>query len=576
MPLKYFFVSLFFLSFILPNAQKIQLKSAGKTVADWEEVAKQQINLDSDSTLFIPFLKPLKDRNLDTDKILYDAILANYYGRAFDRVNEKSNRHYLRAIFSARKLNNKELDIWATLNYAEYYYNFRQMHKALPLYISAIEKIEQIGAQHILFPGESFTKIAFYMGTIGDKSEAIKYLIKAKQFTQPNSANYAMILDNLGMYYLKVGDVKNAQENIQQASTLSKSVGDDLRYAKTLGNLAQIYERSGDYARAIELISEDVSISERYKSDQNTMYAYTMLARLFIGNKQISEAKEALEKATAIARTKPYFKINELDILKLKLDIIYKEHRDDAELGIRRRIEVLEDSLNKTDGVLPLNQANWMMQKRKYVQNVASTNQKLSRELFWKNLIFTISGVLIVIVIVMFIFTKNRARKKQIQNEKKIADYEDAKLQIEQKLLAANRTLDSQIDFLKEKNIQIQQLYQEIENGKEAKSSYLEEDRGKLDDLLQSHLMTEENWLNFRREFQKEYPDFYQFLKLDYPEVTDSNLRIILLQKLGFTNAEIAGLLGITIDAVKKSKQRLKHKLGEKYNVLVSRIFSTN
>lgn len=60
----------------------------------------------------------------------------------------------------------------------------------------------------------------------------------------------------------------------------------------------------------------------------------------------------------------------------------------------------------------------------------------------------------------------------------------------------------------------------------------------------------------------------------NFPEITDSNLRIILLQKLGFTNAEISGLLGITIDAVKKSKQRLKRKLGEKYDLLFQMIAS--
>ena len=56
----------------------------------------------------------------------------------------------------------------------------------------------------------------------------------------------------------------------------------------------------------------------------------------------------------------------------------------------------------------------------------------------------------------------------------------------------------------------------------------------------------------------------------DFPEINDSNLRIILLQKLEFTNAEISGLLGVTVDAVKKSKQRLRKKLGDKYVELES------
>ena len=152
--------------------------------------------------------------------------------------------------------------------------------------------------------------------------------------------------------------------------------------------------------------------------------------------------------------------------------------------------------------------------------------------------------------------------------EEKIVEFENSKLQIESKLLDAHRTLDSQINFLKEKNIQIQKLYGEIEIIEKSKSASKNSDHVKLDDLLKSHLMTEENWRNFKNEFQSEYFEFYSNLMANFPEITDSNLRIILLQKLGFTNSEISGLLGITIDAVKKSKQRLKRKLGEKYEQL--------
>ena len=376
------------------------------------------------------------------------------------------------------------------------------------------------------------------------------------------------------MSYFKKGDLKNAEKNIQEASSLAKSIGDQLRYAKTLGNLAQIYERNKDHKTAIKLVLEDIRISEETKSEKNLMYAYTLLSRLYIAEKQFDEAKIAVEKACEIATSKSYFKINELDILKLRLQILQNDSKKDEELTIRRRIEILEDSLNKTDGVLPLNQANWLMQKRKYQQNIASANQKFATESFWKNVIFTVATLLLLGVLFIFLISKNKEKKKRILMEEKIAEYEESKLTIEKKLFDANITLDSQVDFLKEKNIQIQKLYGEIENIKKSKSSSKTNDHVKLDDLLQSHLMTEENWRNFKNEFHREHPEFYDNLMGSFPEITDSNLRIILLQKLGFTNSEISGLLGITIDAVKKSKQRLKRKLGEKYDLLFQMITS--
>ena len=573
---NYFLSTLFLMSAFFLQAQEISLNSAANTISEWENMISQEQNRKSDTVSIKNFLKPLKDRNSKSDRIIYDALLANSYAISFDKINTKSDYYYKTAIQNAKESDYKSLEIWATLSYAEYMYNYRQMTKSLPFFLAAIDKMQQTEPTQLIFPGQSYTKIGFYMDTIGDNVEAIKYLNKAKEFTKPNSSDYASILDNLGMSYFKVGNLTAAEKNIREASKLAQSIGDHIRYAKTLGNLALFYERKHDYNTAIKLLLEDISISEENGNEQNSMYAYTLLTRMYIANNQIVEAKTSVKKACEIAQSKSYFKINELDILKLRLNILHRENREDEELGIRRRIETLEDSLNKTDGVLPLNQANWMLQKRKYQQNIEVTNKELSTQSFWKNFIFTVAGLLILAVLFIFITARNREKKKQREMDKKIAEYENSRLKNERNLLDAHRTLDSQIDFLKEKNIQIQKLHTEIQNIKASKSSTIEKDQGKLDDILKSHLMTEENWLSFKREFQREHETFYKTLQESFPEITDSNLRIILLQKLGFTNSEISGLLGITIDAVKKSKQRLKHKLGEKYDLLFQMIISAN
>ena len=573
---KNYFLKVFFLCFsFFLQAQEIQLAPSGNKISDWEHVISQVQNSKSDLSSLKNFLNPLKSRNSKSDIIIYDALLANSYATHFDKVNDKSDYYYKKSISNAKKFKNASLDIWVNLHYADYLYNYRQMTSALPVFISVIDKIEQLNPNDLLFPAESFTKIGFFMGTIGDNVEAIKYLEKAHQFAKPRSSEYAKISDNLGLYFFKIGDLKKAKKHFEEAANIAKSIEDELRYAKALGNLALIYERNWDFAKAVALVKEDIEISERNKSDQNTMYAYTLLTRLLIANNQIAEAKESAEKANEIAKSKSYFKINELEILKLRLTIFNKEQKGDDELAIRRRIGILEDSLNKTDGVLPLNQANWLVQKRKYQQDIELAEKKLSSESFWKNVIFIIAGFLILSVVLILVNAKRREKKKKQQMENKIIAYENAKLRNEQKLLEARRTLDAQINFLKEKNVQIQKLHTEIKHIKESTSSNSENEQGKLDEILKSHLMTEENWLSFKREFKKEYGSFLESLEETFPEITDSNLRVILLQKLGFTNAEISGLLGITIDAVKKSKQRLKHKLGDKSDLLFDMIASS-
>lgn len=72
--------------------------------------------------------------------------------------------------------------------------------------------------------------------------------------------------------------------------------------------------------------------------------------------------------------------------------------------------------------------------------------------------------------------------------------------------------------------------------------------------------MTEENWNRFKQAFIQEQGDYYHYLTTQFPELSETYLRMILLQKIGLKNAEIARLVGITLEGVKKQKQRLRKK----------------
>ena len=430
---KKFLIFILFWFAISLQAQKIDLKSSGNKRADYENIINQHDRKNTDTIFIKNFLKPLKDRSTKSDVIIYDVLLGNSYAKTFDRLNAKSNFHFKKSIRNAKTLKSKSLEVWATLSYAEYLYNFRQMTNALPVFMSSIDMIEQNDPQQLLFPGHSFTMIGFYLDTIGDHPEAIKNLHKALKYSEPNTAEYAAILDNLGLNYLKTSNLAEAEKHINHASILSKSIGDSSRYAKTLGNLAQIHEKNRNYEKAIKLVLEDIRISEENNDVQNTMYAYTILTRLYTANKQLDEAKNSIEKADLIAKSKPYFKINELAILKLKLNILHLEGTEVYELGIRRRMEILEDSLNKSDGALPLNQSKWMVQKRKLQKDIDLTNKKLSSESLLNNIIFSVAGLLVLAFLLISYSAKRRGYKKQLEIDAKIAAYESSNSKNEKK-----------------------------------------------------------------------------------------------------------------------------------------------
>ena len=286
-------------------------------------------------------------------------------------------------------------------------------------------------------------------------------------------------------------------------------------------------------------------------------------------NNNLSDAQAILTEAEKIAVSKSYFRKSELEIIKLKLELLKRIPNANQELITTRRMMVLLDSLKATDGDEQILQVKWQVQKDKYQQKITQANTQYQKEIVVKNILAVLIGLSVFGAIGLFFYQKKKHKKRHKVYELKVAALEDQKRKMEEKFKSSNESLSSQVEYLKNKNVQINLLKKEIETVKTSSSSYLEKKNGKLHALLESHLMTESNWIRFKREFEKEFPDFSQNLITNFPELTDSNKRIIFLQKLGFSNIEISQSLGITTDAVKKAKQRLKKKLGGHQDLLL-------
>ena len=79
--------------------------------------------------------------------------------------------------------------------------------------------------------------------------------------------------------------------------------------------------------------------------------------------------------------------------------------------------------------------------------------------------------------------------------------------------------------------------------------------------LLENSLSTETDWDEFKIKFKELKPKFYEKLLAHQPNLTKSEIRLLTLIKIGYSQKEIANILSIAPDSVKKAKSRVRKKL---------------
>ncbi len=81
------------------------------------------------------------------------------------------------------------------------------------------------------------------------------------------------------------------------------------------------------------------------------------------------------------------------------------------------------------------------------------------------------------------------------------------------------------------------------------------------DQLSKMTILTEEDWLEFKRNFRKLHPGFFDSLRSQHRDLTEAEVRLLALLKLGLSVSEIARVLGILPQSVRKTRSRLMKKL---------------
>ncbi|WP_313029021.1 tetratricopeptide repeat protein [Soonwooa sp.] len=491
-------------------------------------------------------------------EIINKVVLANFFSKQLDRSNPKSLQLYKDAQKLSTDIKDNNFLIWFYTSFGFYYYTYNDYPNALPLFLKTSKLLESNQDKDIIDSCTILKLNGFFWSTIEDYNKSNEYLERALQQCSTNDQNYGTILNSIALNYIKLNDFQKALTYLEKTKSAATTINDKVRYAKALGDIAYIEAYRKNYDKAINLLKEDIEISQAENSYRNTMFAQTRLAKIYVETKQFQNAKKLLQDALSYSRTKTYLASNELDIQKLLLQIAVHEKNDNAELAARRRIESLNNQIILQDGVEAVKMANWQSQKERVEWQLEAEQNKAEKSKVIKWFLLAVSLLLCGLVASIYQLNKRKIRLLKSSFEKQILKFKLDQVESDKKLQSTNTSLASFKAYLVDRNKHIDKIDTEIsklrETGRSTKTL------SAMEELKISHLVTDENWNKFKEVFIREEPEYYQYIINSFPGLTESNLRIILLNRLDLNNIEIAQLLGLSVDGVKKSKQRLRKK----------------
>ena len=226
-------------------------------------------------------------------------------------------------------------------------------------------------------------------------------------------------------------------------------------------------------------------------------------------------------------------------------------------------LTVLKDSLQHMLDAKILSRAVEKAEAERYAAELKlmESQKNLGRLRFY----IVIATLLFIIVTGGLLFNRFRLRK---QRQAELAGKEKELLSVEKKrteesLRHAEELLAAYLTTLKEKTALIENLDAELEHLREISYSpaSLEGIAFNMERLISSTILTNDEWQHFRNLFEQAHPGFLYRLKDKYADLSPAEMRLLILTKLKLPSREMARILGITIEAIRKSRYRVRKKL---------------
>lgn len=474
--------------------------------------------------------KERKDKNLTC---VYYETLANYFSLRYDRINPLATKNHEKAIQFAQDNSLEQQLFRQNFSFGNYYYTYFKYADAYRYFRQSLSILDNIGEYKVAQVWQYYLTLARYFYDIKEYDTASKLLQKALVYNNKLAPRELFdIINTLGLIALNTGKTDESLTYFKKVLEKSNAVLDSAWMGIAYGNMGSVYVKKNDLNRAIEYFDLDYKYnSQSYGDLMSGLVSLKKMAEIQFKQHQFESALTNIDIYLNKMEKKPIRYQSLVEAYDLKARLLDTLSIEQGQLQTLKEATKYNRLLSTLNSNASIEMAKLEEEKSNYEQFYNESKQYKRLSIL---LVITLSIAVSVLLVIMYKKGYRRGLKRLEVDKSEVGEDEYCPLAI-----------------LSDKRFHHEDSHKNVQISLE------------LRHLLEGNLMNNRNWEKFKLAYINSFPCFFSDMMLKYPELTDSDLRLLALINLNLSNKEVADKLSVSLDGVKKAKQRLKKKLSD-------------
>jgi tetratricopeptide (TPR) repeat protein/DNA-binding CsgD family transcriptional regulator len=429
------------------------------------------------------------------------------------------------------------------LDAGEFTNAFRQM-------LWAQDQFEKIGYTNV--PGiiEYLYGVGSLYFRFGDYRKAIHYLSLAERYHPQHQLRLrTAVLNTLGVAYQELHNYAKADQWFRCALGEAQAMGDTAYLGIVTGNLGNALRLQGHTRQALPYLYQGLALSQIPVPENGATICLYIASALLVLDSTAKAKVYITQSERLVAHKQPQhdYAVNYSEAQALYArktgDLGQVILWTDSTIARKDRLRAVFDSklLVATENSLNVQQ---------YLTSLQTLEAQKLNAVRIRNLILAA----LVLLTVVGLYALHQNRQKRIQEQQLHAE----------RLNHATDQLTQYLSSLHNKNELIAHITDELTQARrlaQPSAPLPAETEQSIQTLLSSVILTDHDWQQFRRLFERVYPRFFETLRSHYPDHSPAEVRLLALSKLGLPTKEMAFMLGVSSEAIRKGRHRLRKKL---------------